>query len=78
MLSAKMEGCEMSVNQKLWAAIREKGLKQKDFARLVGDDPSIVSRIITGQYNVDELRMLRYARALGLKPEELFPETQRS
>ncbi len=45
----------MKVNVALWAAIKEKGLRQKDFARLVGDDPSVVSRIINGQWNADDI-----------------------
>lgn len=45
---------------------------QKDFARIVGDDPSIVSRVVTGQWNPDVQRKARYARALGMKVEDLF------
>jgi transcriptional regulator with XRE-family HTH domain len=62
----------MKTRPRLWAAIREKGLLQKEFARIVGDDPSVVSRIITGQWNPDEMRKVRYAKALGMKVEELF------
>ena len=62
----------MKPNSKLWAAIRERGMLQKTFAKIVGDDPSVVSRIITGQWNPDQMRKARYARALGLKVEELF------
>ena len=60
------------INAALWAAIREKGLWQKDFARVVGDDPSVVSRVINGWYNLDPIRQASWARVLGRKPEELF------
>ena len=59
-------------NGKLWAAIRAKGLFQRDFAKIVGDDEAVVSRAVTGRLNLDEARKIRYARALGLRPEELF------
>lgn len=64
----------MTPNGKLWAAIRERGMLQKDFARIVGDDPSIVSRIVTGQWNPDAQRKARYSRALGMSVEDLFEE----
>jgi len=62
----------MAYNAKLLKAIRENGWYQKDFARIVGDDPSIVSRIITGQWNMDEGRKVRYARVLRKNVKELF------
>lgn len=60
------------VNGKLLVAIREKGLRQQDFAQIVGDDPSVVSRVINGRYNLDPVRKASWARVLGQKPEELF------
>jgi transcriptional regulator with XRE-family HTH domain len=56
----------------LLKAIRCKGLRQKDFAKLVGDDPSVVSRIINGTWRPDEERKIRYAKALKCRPEDLF------
>lgn len=64
----------MKPRPKLWAAIRERGLKQKDFAKLVGDHPSIVSRIVTGQWRIDEERKLRYARVLKRRAGEVFDD----
>ena len=64
----------MKVNAKLWEAIREKNLTQKDFAALVGDNPTAVSQIITGVRVPDELRKIKYARALGVPKETLFGE----
>lgn len=64
----------MKPNAKLWAAIRQRGMLQKDFARIVEDDPSIVSRIVTGQWNPDPQRKARYARALGMEVKEIFEE----
>jgi transcriptional regulator with XRE-family HTH domain len=62
------------VNIKLWAAIRDQGLTQADFARIVGDDPSVVSRIINCRWNIDQLRKERYSKALKLKPDDLFQD----
>ena len=64
----------MKQNLKLLLAIRDKGLRQKDFAILVEDDPAIISRIINGSFLVDKMRKIKYAKALGMKPEELFGE----
>ena len=62
----------MNVNFELLRAIRERGLRQKDFAKMVGDHPSVVSRIVNGVWNADEPRKVRYAKALDRNPEELF------
>jgi transcriptional regulator with XRE-family HTH domain len=64
----------MKPNAKLWAAIKQRGLNQRQFSRLVKDHESVVSRIITGQWRIDEERKFRYARVLRGKPEDLFPE----
>lgn len=58
----------------LWSAIREEGLTQGEFSRIVGDDPAIVSRIVSGQLNPNEVRKIRYAKALNRKVEEVFDE----
>ena len=62
------------VNVKLWAAIREQGLTQADFAGIVGDDPSVVSRVINGRWNADEMRKRKYSRVLRMKPDDLFQD----
>jgi transcriptional regulator with XRE-family HTH domain len=62
----------MKMNFNLLKAIREKGLRQRDFAKLVGDSESVVSRAVTGTWNLDALRKIRYAKALGKSVDELF------
>ena len=62
------------MNFRLLRALKEKKLSQRDFARIVGDHESVVSRIINGVWNADVERRIRYSRALGVKLEELFPE----
>jgi len=59
---------------KLFLAIREGGLTQRDFAKLVGDNETVISRAVRGTWNLDEARKLRYARALRMKVEDLFGE----
>lgn len=65
------------MNFELLRRIREQGLRQKDFARLVRDDESVVSRIINGVWNPDEDRKQRYADALRCKVADLFPIVKR-
>lgn len=65
------------MNFKLLRAIKEEKLTQRDFAKLVGDHESMVSRIINGVWNVDAMRRIRYSKVLGRKPEDLFPEEHR-
>jgi transcriptional regulator with XRE-family HTH domain len=60
------------MNYKLLIAIKEKGLTQREFAKLVGDHESIVSRIVNGQWNADEMRKIKYAKILGLKQTQIF------
>lgn len=59
-------------NVKLLAAIRERGFRQIDFAKVVGDHHTFVSRVINGWVNLDEPRKVKYARVLGKKSAELF------
>ena len=62
------------MNFELLKSIRQMGLRQRDFAKLVGDHESVVSRIINGIWNADKMRKIKYAKALGKRPEELFGE----
>ena len=63
-----------NVNFSLLKAIRSQGMRQKDLAQAVGDDQSIVSRIVNGVWNPDPVRKLKYARALKCKVEDLFED----
>ena len=60
------------MNTKLLVELKTRGLTQKRFAELVGDDPSIVSRVISGIWNLDVHKQETYARVLGLKREDVF------
>jgi transcriptional regulator with XRE-family HTH domain len=64
----------MKPRQELWAAIRTANLTQDEFAKIVGDDPAVVSRIVTGQQEPTAVRKIRYAKALGKRVGELFTE----
>jgi len=57
---------------KLLVAIREHGFRQRDFAKVVGTQESIVSEVISGKRNIDSVKQKKWARALGKKPDELF------
>jgi len=64
----------IKTNVKLLSAIRERGFRQNDFAKAVGDHHTFISRVINGWINLDEARKARYARALGKKTTELFDD----
>lgn len=64
----------MKPRSALWGAIREEGLTQAEFSRIVGDNPATVSRIVTGQLIPNEVQKIRYAKALNRKVEEIFTE----
>ncbi len=59
------------MNFELLKSIRQMSLRQRDFAKLVGDHESVVSRIINGIWNADDLRKIKYARVLGKRPDEI-------
>lgn len=58
----------------LLRAIRENGMRQRDFAKQVGDSESFVSEVVNGLRNLDESRREKYARFLGVSQDELFRE----
>ncbi len=62
----------MTENLKLLMAIREKGLTQKQFAKLVGDPETSISRVVRGYFNLDDQRKRRYAEALGKRVADIF------
>lgn len=64
----------MKQNLRLLTAIRERGMRQVDFARIVGDHFTFVSRVINGWINLDDRRKARYAKTLGKSIQELFEE----
>ena len=62
----------MEQNLKLLIAIRERGMRQVDFARAVGDHFTFVSRVINGWINLDAQRKAKYAKTLGKSVWEIF------
>ena len=64
----------MKTNLKLLTAIREKGMRQKDFAKAVGEHETFISRVVNGWINLDEVRKARYAKMLGSTVDYLFSE----
>ena len=62
----------MQQNLKLLTAIRERGMRQVDFAKAVGDHFTFVSRVVNGWTNLDDRRKTKYAMTLGKSVQELF------
>lgn len=63
---------EVIVRINLLVAIKKKGISQRQFAHLVGEHESIVSRVITGKWNPDNKQREKYAKILGEKVSALF------
>ncbi len=55
------------IADKIYDAIRSKGLSQKDFARLVGTSEAAVSRWIGGGHNFTLATLARIEAALGVE-----------
>lgn len=62
----------MSTNWALLMAMRDSGLRQRDFARVARDHESLISRVVNGAWNLDEILQTRYAKALGKRIENFF------
>lgn len=58
-------------NNQLKAAIYLRFNRIADFAQKVGEDPTLVSRVLSGQMPGEERRK-RYANVLGVKECEIF------
>jgi transcriptional regulator with XRE-family HTH domain len=63
---------KVEINFRLWQAIKEKGYKQKDFAKLIGVDNSVVSRVVNGRMNLSDEEKERWAKALEKTVKEVF------
>ena len=61
-------------NLNLLLAIRKKGFRQVDLARMLNVHPSVVSNVIAGRWNLSIDQKERYAKALGKRVEDLFDE----
>ena len=63
----------MNPNAVLWQAIKTKWGNQRAFARALGVDQSEVSRVVNGSWILQEDKKIRYAEALGISVNILFP-----
>ena len=59
-------------NLKLLMAIRENGMRQRDFSKKVGDHHTWVSRVVNGWINLDDKRKEKYAKVLNRKVSDIF------
>jgi transcriptional regulator with XRE-family HTH domain len=62
------------MNKKLKAAIIMKYGSQADFAEAIDTDETIISRIIRGRRQLDSVKQLIWAKALGCKPKDIFDD----
>lgn len=62
----------MKQNLKLLLAIRERKMRQSDFAKAVGDHFTLISRVVNGWVNLDEKRKAKYTKTLGKTVQELL------
>ena len=62
------------MNRELKAMIVLKFECQDNFAEAVNESPSFVSRVVRGRRSISDEKKLRWADALGCKPDEIFPD----
>ncbi len=62
------------INFELLRALKDKGLRQNEFARLVHEDPATVSRVINSILMPKPQRRRKYAHVLGKTVDELWPK----
>jgi transcriptional regulator with XRE-family HTH domain len=62
------------INFELLRAIRERGLTQRDFARMVEENESKVSLVVNGVWKPNALTKIKWSKALRMKSEDLFKE----
>lgn len=62
----------MEQNLKLLLAIREAGLRQRDFARRIKRGDAFISQVINGRMNLKETEKVQWAEVLGKKTDEVF------
>jgi transcriptional regulator with XRE-family HTH domain len=61
-------------NGMLWAAVINRGLRFRDYAKILGRDPATVSKVVRGRMILDPSEQVIWARALDMEPEQLFPD----
>ena len=64
----------MEYKFKLFEAMRGANLRQRDFAKIIGESESKVSLVVNGKYNLSPAEQIKWARALGKPQEELFAD----
>jgi transcriptional regulator with XRE-family HTH domain len=62
------------MNRRLKARIFEVFGTQGDFAQEIGEDETLVSKIICGRRILSLEKQKKWAKALGRKPQEIFCE----
>ena len=67
-------GETMKPQIKLLLTLKELGIRQREFARLAGENQGQLSMMINGKMFIDEHRKIKFARLLGKTVEDLFDE----
>ena len=73
-MTYKEVSMEPKTNTKLLTAIRDKGIRQNEFAEAVNEHPTFISRVVNGWVNLDKKRKYKFAKALDKEVNDLFPE----
>lgn len=61
------------MNRELKATIFLKYGTQEDFAAAIGENPSVVSKVVRNRRKLSNVKKAKWARALGCKPDRIFP-----
>ena len=62
------------MNRALKAMIVFRFGTQDDFATAIGENPSIVSKVIRGRVGISSERQLEWAKTLGCEPNQIFED----
>jgi len=62
----------MKTNIKLIVELRKRGLRQRDFAKMIDERESKLSGVINGRLNLSDEEMDKWASALGLTANKIF------
>lgn len=70
---ADMDRQEATFSERLAAAMRDKGMRQEELAAKAGIGQPAISNILNRQCRPQARTVVRFAEALGICPDELWP-----
>jgi transcriptional regulator with XRE-family HTH domain len=66
----------LAITEKVATILKEKGIKKKEFAKMLGKSPSEVSKWLTGLHNLTLKSITKMEEALGVNLINIEPEIE--